>query len=140
MRDRVCGAPLVRCSLNLRWALWQSDDTETRERLIANTYATGNLEARFVKGMRVMFREHNGALHAPLDELDQAARGGHKPAAYMLAMLLCGAEADLRAKELLDEAADEDPTLAVWNDRGLASTVVEAFNMVWMEVWPNFDQ
>ncbi|RLN13307.1 hypothetical protein C2845_PM09G16950 [Panicum miliaceum] len=144
MRDRVCGAPLVRRSLNLRRALRQLDNAETRERLIAKTYTTGNLEARFVKGMRVVFREHSRALHAPLDKLDQADRGGHKPAAYMLAMLLwranSGAEADLRAKELLAEAADDDPTLAVWNDRGLARTVVEAFDTLWMEVLPNFDQ
>ncbi|RLN33820.1 hypothetical protein C2845_PM03G21320 [Panicum miliaceum] len=88
MRDRVCGVPLVRRNLNLRRALRQSDDAETHERLIVNTYAAGNLEVRFIKGMRIVFREHGGALHVPLDELDQAARGGHKPAAYMLAMLL----------------------------------------------------
>ncbi|RLN34884.1 hypothetical protein C2845_PM03G28370 [Panicum miliaceum] len=31
VRDRVCGASLVRRSLNLRWALRQLDDAETRE-------------------------------------------------------------------------------------------------------------
>ncbi|KAG2573374.1 hypothetical protein PVAP13_7KG238455 [Panicum virgatum] len=102
MRDRVCGALLVRRRLNLFWALWQSEDAETRERLIANTYAAGNLEAIFINGMRVFFGHHGGTLQAPLDDLDQVARGGHKPAAYMLAMVLwrakSGAEADLRAK------------------------------------------
>jgi hypothetical protein len=38
--------------------------------------------------MRVFFRQHGGALHAPLDDLEQAACHGHKPAAYMLAMIL----------------------------------------------------
>ena len=64
----------MRYSLNLRRALQQSEDAETRERLIANTYAAGNLEARFIQGMRVFFQQHSGALHAPLDELHQAAR------------------------------------------------------------------
>ena len=50
IRDRVCGVPLVRRSLNLSRALRQSEDVETRERLIANTYAAGNLEAIFIKG------------------------------------------------------------------------------------------
>ena len=48
MQDRVCGAALVRRSLNLSRALQQTDDAETRERLIANTYAAGNLEAHFI--------------------------------------------------------------------------------------------
>ena len=48
VRDRVCGALLARHSLNLFPALWQSEDAETRERLIANTYAAGNLEAIFI--------------------------------------------------------------------------------------------
>jgi hypothetical protein len=50
VRDRVCGAPLVRRSLNLSRALRRLEDAETRERLIANTYAAGNLEAIFIKG------------------------------------------------------------------------------------------
>ena len=112
VRDMVCGAALVRRSLNLSRALQQTDDAETHERLIANTYAAGNLEARFIQGMRVFFRQHGGALHAPLDDLDHAACDGHKPAAYMLAMVLwranSGAEADLRAKQLLAEVADCD--------------------------------
>ena len=70
VRDRVCGAALVRRSLNLSRALKQTDDAETRERLIANTYAAGNLEAPFIQGMRVFFRQHGGALHAPLDDLE----------------------------------------------------------------------
>ena len=48
MRDRVCGAPLVRRSLNLSRALRQSEDAETRKRLIVNTWAAGNLEAIFI--------------------------------------------------------------------------------------------
>ena len=55
VRDRVCSTALVRRSLNLSWALHQTNDTETRERLIANTYAASNLEARFIQGMRVFF-------------------------------------------------------------------------------------
>ena len=102
MRDKVCGAPLMRRSLNLSQALRQSDDAETREPLIANTYAAGNLEVIFIYGMRVFFGHHGGALQAPLDDFDQAARGGHRPAAYMLAMVLwranSGTEADLWAK------------------------------------------
>ena len=47
----------------------------------------------------------------------------HKAAAYMLAMLLWranrGAEDDLRAKDLLAEAADDDPMLTGWNDLGI---------------------
>ena len=49
--------------------------------------------------MRVFFRQHGRALHAPLDDLEQAASGGHKPAAYMLTMILLqansGTEADV---------------------------------------------
>ena len=88
MRDRVCGALLVRRRLNLFRALWQSEDAQTRERLIANTYAVGNLEARFIQGMRVFFDQHGRALHALLDDLHQAASSGHKPAVFMLAMIL----------------------------------------------------
>ena len=62
MRDRVCGALLVRRRLNLFRVLWQSEDAQTRERLIANTYAAGNLEAIFINGMRVFFGHHGGAL------------------------------------------------------------------------------
>ena len=48
VRDRVCDMPLVRRSLNQSWALRQSKDAETRERLIVNTWAAGNLEAIFI--------------------------------------------------------------------------------------------
>ena len=41
VRNRVCGAPLVRHSLNRSWALRQTEDAETREQLIASTYAAG---------------------------------------------------------------------------------------------------
>ena len=81
VRDRLCGAPLERRSLDLFRALWQSENVETRERLIVNTCAAGNLEAIFIQEMRVFFGHHGGALQAPVDDLDQAARGGHKPAA-----------------------------------------------------------
>ena len=54
MRDRVCGAALVRCSLNLRVVLRQSDDTEISEGLIANTYSTDNLEALFIMRMSIL--------------------------------------------------------------------------------------
>ena len=70
--------------------------------------------------MRVFFGHHGGAHQAPLDDLHQAAYGGHKPAAYMLAMVLwranSGAEADLRAKQLLAEVADDDLTIIVCSD------------------------
>ena len=76
MRDRVCGATLVRRSLNPRLALRQSDDTEIQERLISNTYGAGNLEALYIKGMWDIFQHlHLGALDAPLEDLDQAAGG-----------------------------------------------------------------
>jgi len=119
VRDRVCSAALVRHSLNLSRALQQMHDAETRERLIANTYAAVNLEARFIQGMRVFFGHHGGALQAPLDDLDQAAHGGHKPAAYMLVMVLwranSGAKGDLQAKQLLAEVADDDPALVIYS-------------------------
>ena len=41
MRERVCDTPLVHRSLNLSRALRQSEDAETREQLIASTYAAG---------------------------------------------------------------------------------------------------
>jgi hypothetical protein len=80
----------------------------------------GNLEARFIQGMRVFFGQHDGALHAPLDDLDQAASGGHKPAAFMLAMILwranSGVEVNFRAKQLLAEVKDDDPAIAAFSD------------------------
>ena len=88
MRDRVCGATLVRRSLNLRLVLQQSDDAAISERLIVNTHGAGNLEALFIMGMRVVFRQHGGALDASLDDLDRAARRGPKRAVFLLAMLL----------------------------------------------------
>ena len=61
---------------------------------------------------------------------------------YMLAMLLWRAnnyaEADLKAKKLLTEVADDDPALDVWNDRGVSLPHKHAFDMLWMAVWPNF--
>ena len=129
MRDKVCR------SLNLFRALYQSEDAGTRERLIANTYAAGNLEAIFINGMRVFFRHHGGALQVPLDDLNQASRGGHKPAAYMLAMVLwranSGAEADLQAKQLLAEVADDDPALVVYSDCWVSGPRVHAFEILW---------
>ena len=55
MRDKVCGAALVRHSLNLRLVLQQSADAAISERLIVNTHGAGNLEALFIMGMRVVF-------------------------------------------------------------------------------------
>jgi len=90
--------------------------------------------------MRVFFGQHGGALHAPLDDLDQAARDGHKLAPYMHAMLLwranSGAEVDLWAKEFLAEVADDDPALAVYSDRGVSRPRMHAFETLWMFVWP----
>ena len=63
-------------------------DTAISERLIRNTHGAGNLEVLFIMCMRVVFRQHGGALDASLDDLDQAARRGHKPVAFLLAMLL----------------------------------------------------
>ena len=75
-------------SLNLSLVLQQSADVAINERLIVNTHDAGNLEAFFIMGMRVVFRQHGGALDASLDDLDRAARRGHKPAAFLLAMLV----------------------------------------------------
>ena len=90
--------------------------------------------------MRVFFGHHGGALQAPLDDLNQAARGGHKPAAYMLAMVLwranSGAEADLRAKQLLAEVADDDPAIVACSDRWVSDLRLHAFATLWMFVWP----
>src|SRR6185437_3472611 len=88
MRDKVCGAALVHRSLNLRFVLQQSVDAAISEELIVNTHGAGNLEALFIMGMRVVFRQHGGALDASLDNLDRAARRGHKPVAFLLAMPL----------------------------------------------------
>ena len=100
----------------------------------------GNLEAIFIQGLRVFFGHHSGALQAPVDDLDQAARGGHKPAAYMLAMILwqanSGAEADLRAKQLLAEVADDDPAIVACSDRWVSDLRLHAFATLWMFVWP----
>ena len=126
MRDKVCGAALVHRSLNLRLVLQQSVDAAISEQLIVNTYAVGNLEARFIQGMRNFFGHYGGALHASLDDLDQAAHGGHKPAAYVLAMLLwranSGAKSDLRAKQLLAEVVDDEQALTVCSAAGFACT------------------
>ena len=106
-----------------------------------NTHGAGNLEALFIMGMRVIFRQHGGALDASLDDLDRAARQGHKLAAFLLAMLLWRAnhatEHDLRAKELLAEAADIDPVLAVLNDRGVGLLHEHVLDTLWRYVWPN---
>ena len=131
VRDRVCGASLVHRSLNLSRVLMRSEDAGTREQLIANTYAAGNLVAHFIQGMRVFFGQHGRALHAPLDNLDQAASGGHKPTALMLTMILWrannGVEVNFCAKQLLAEVADDDPAIA-------------AFQVLWMFVWPPNNQ
>ena len=62
----------------------------------------------------------------------------------MLAMILwranCGAKADLRAKELLAEVADDDPALNVCNDYGVSRPREHAFDTLWMAVWSNFHQ
>jgi len=141
MTDKVCGAALVRCSLNLRLVLQQSADATTSERLIVNTHDAGNLEALFIMGKRVVFRQHSGALDASLDDLERAARRGHKPAAFLLAMLLWRAnratEHDLQAKELLAEAADDDPALAVLNDRGVGLLHEHVLDTLWRYVCPN---
>ena len=90
--------------------------------------------------MRVFFGHHGRAVQAPLDNLDQAARGGHKSAAYMLAMVLwranSGTEADLRAKQLLAEVVDDDPAIVVCSDRWVSGPRVHAFETLWMFVWP----
>ena len=60
--------------------------------------------------------------------------------AFLLVVLLWranrGAEYDLRAKELLAEAADDDPALAVLNDRGLSLPQEHVFHTLWRYVWP----
>jgi len=142
MRDKVCGAALVHRSLNLRLVLQESANAAISERLIVNTHGVGNVEALFIMGMRVVFQQHGGALDASLDYLDRAARQGHKPAAFLLAMLLWRAnravEHNLRAKELLAEAADDDPALPVLNNRGLSLPQEHVFHTLWRYVWPNW--
>ena len=60
---------------------------------------------------------------------------------FLLAMLMWRAnratEHDLRAKELLAEAADDDPVLAVLNDRGACLRHKHILDMLWSYVWPN---
>ena len=51
-----------------------------------------------------------------------------------------GAAADLRAKELLAEVADDDPALHVCNDRRVSHPREDAFDTLWMVVWPNLHQ
>ena len=41
--------------MGMRIVLRQSDDAAISERLIAITHGTGNLEALFIRGMRVVF-------------------------------------------------------------------------------------
>ena len=57
----------------------------------------------------------------------------------MLAMLLWranrAAEHNLRAKELLVEAADDDPALAVLNDRGVGLLHEHVLDTLWRYVW-----
>ena len=76
-----------------------------------------------------------------LEDLDRAARRGHKLAAFLLAMLLWranrAAEHDLRAKELLAEAADDDLALAVLNDSGVGLLHEHVLDTLWRYVWPN---
>ena len=55
MRDKVCGAGLVRRSLNLSLGLHQSVDEAINERLIVNTHSAGNPEALFITSMRAIF-------------------------------------------------------------------------------------
>ena len=67
MRDKVCGAGLVRSSLDLKRALEQSVDGEAiRERLIVNTHGAGNPEALFIMGIRAVFRQHVWQNHSEL--------------------------------------------------------------------------
>ena len=59
----------------------------------------------------------------------------------MLAMLLWRAnrtaEHNLWAKELLVEAADDDPALAILNDRGVGLLHEHVLDTLWRFVWPN---
>ena len=71
MRDKVCGAALVCRSLNLRLVLQQLADAAISKRLIINTHGTGNLEALFIMGMSIVFRQHGRALDSSLDDLDR---------------------------------------------------------------------
>ena len=50
------------------------------------------------------------------------------------------AEHDLRAKELLAEAADDNPAHAVLTDRGVGLLHEHVLDMLWMYVWPNWHQ
>ena len=90
--------------------------------------------------MRVFFEHHGGALQAPHDDLDQATRDGHRPAVYMLAMVLwranSGAEAELRTKQLLAEVVDDDPALVVCSNCWVSGPRVHAFATLWRFMWP----
>ena len=61
--------------------------------------------------------------------------------AFLLAMLLWqanrAAEHDLWAKELLAEAVDDDPALAVLNDRDVGLLHEHILDTLWRYVWPN---
>ena len=58
----------------------------------------------------------------------------------MLAMVLwranSGAEADLRAKRLLAEVADDDPAIVVCSDRWVSDLRLHSFTTLWMFLWP----
>ena len=52
----------------------------------------------------------------------------------------CATEHDLRAKELLAEAADDDPALAVLNDRGVGLLHEHILDTLRRYMWPNWHQ
>ena len=62
----------------------------------------------------------------------------------LLAILLwranCATEHDLRAKELLAEAADDNPVLAILNDHGVDLLHEHVLDMLWRYMWPNWHQ
>jgi len=51
-----------------------------------------------------------------------------------------GTEADVRAKQLLEEVAHYDQALTVCNNRRVSRPSVHAYDTLWMYVWPDFHQ
>ena len=63
-------------------------------------------------------------------------QGSSVHARYALRRANRGAEYDLRAKELLAEAANDDKALAVLNNHGVSLPHEHVFHMLWTYMWP----
>jgi len=84
----------------------------------------------------VFFQQHSGALHAPLDELDQAARRGHKPEASSL----CSCGDQIVVLRLTSRPRSSWPWWQIATHASTAMTTVRprvhAFDTLSMYVWP----